>query len=137
MSDRELRQILQDVIEDIDSGRVRPPRRLMRWLGPSALAVSLGVAGAAGCDARPVGVESDGGVAVTVDAGLEQDAEPPRADAQVTPDAQPQLDAGPLVMYGPAWPPVDGGAMEDYGVSPVEPDGGPFDLYGVPPDPGE
>ena len=60
------------------------------------------------------------------------DAGPTDAMA-TTPDAQPQLDAGSVLMYGEPW--LDAGAVDDYGVPPVEPDAGDIDLYGVPPGP--
>lgn len=97
MSDRDLRRILNEIIDDLDSGRVRAPRprRLVRWLGAPMLAASLGL-GAAGCDDRAIGYVDDAGVQ--------------------------QIDAGTTEDY--AAPPVDGGAIFAYGIPPIEQDAG-------------
>lgn len=146
MSDRELRQVLLDVISDIDSGRVRVPRRRGRgWrktMGSAVLVTALGMGSAGlatGCDIRSVGQSVDGGADATA-----------RVDAGPAPAyGEPFLDAGPVLEYGepfydggiqPAYaePFVDAGSMEDYGVPPVwdaaiYPDGGgDVPAYGVP-----
>jgi hypothetical protein len=115
MSDHDLRRILQEIIEDLDAGRLRParPRRLIRWLGAPVLAASLGL-GVAGCNDRALGYADDAGA--QVDAGSNEDY------------AAPPVDAGNIFAYG--IPPV----LEDAGVdaSAEEWDGGAYDLYGVP-----
>ncbi len=106
MSEREMRRLLQDVIQDIDAGRVdvRPrrrqgPGRLRRLVAPPLIAASLGLglgaAGSTGCDGRNVGTAEDGGG-----------------------DASAQVDSGNIEAYGVV--------MMDAGV-----DGGNVDLYGV------
>lgn len=94
MSDRDLRRILNDIIDDLDAGRVRPPRprRLVRWLGAPVLAASLGL-GAAGCDDRAIGYTDDAGVNQQVDSGSSEDY------------AAPPVDAGNIFAYG--IPPMD------------------------------
>jgi hypothetical protein len=122
MSDREIREVLQEVIADIDAGRVDPrsparrrrrrerPYLLGRWLGPPLLAASLGVAaaagaGATGCTMRNVGVDED----ASGDARVEVDGGNQELYGVVGPDAG--LDAG-----------VDGGNIDLYGV--IVEDGG-------------
>ena len=97
MSDRDLRQVLEEVMADIDAGRLqvgprRRWRRLKAALGGSALALSLSL-GMASCN-MPVAAY---GVPPT-DAGV---------------DAGADVDGGPVVDYGV--PEVDGGAMPEYG----------------------
>ena len=69
MSDRDLRRILNEIIDDLDSGRLHAPRprRLMRWLGAPVLAASLGL-GVAGCEDRAIGYVDDAEVQ-QIDAG--------------------------------------------------------------------
>lgn len=144
MSDQELRGVLEEVIRDIDTGRIpirRSPRRLAAVLGPPLLALGLGL-GAGACTDRAVGVgEEEGRGApdsglVRSDAGVDPDATSPPPDAgAIVMYGEPfpeTVDAGPQIAYGQPFPEVDAGSMEDYGVPPVEPDGGPYDLYGVP-----
>ncbi len=129
MSDRELRQVLQDVIDDIDTGRVIPRRGrpLRTLLIGSALAAGLALAGCG----RPVyGVPDvdatvDAADAQTDDGAMEAYGIPPLDAAW---DASPSTDAS-----------VDAGPTEDYGAPDVDAstevdDGGVF-LYGVPPMP--
>lgn len=130
MSDHELRQVLQDVIDDIDTGRVVPRRGrgLRTLLVGSALAAGLALAGCqsaqilygapvtdAAVDARP----DDGAMTAygipPVDAGLD-----------ATPTVDASVDAGPTEDYGA--PDVDAGIDASAEVD----DGGVF-LYGVPP----
>ena len=105
MSDREMRQVLQAVIEDIDSGRVAVPRprgRLLRYLGPPLIAASLGMAAC-----------GDTGVAPLTDASAQ--------DATVE-DGGPQpayiapFDGGPVLEY---MAPFDAEVKEDGGVQPA------------------
>jgi hypothetical protein len=120
MSDQELRQVLQDVIDDIDTGRLVPRRGrgLRTLLVGSALAAGLALAGCGVAlygvppvDARPdIGATDAYGIP-PVDTGV---------DATPTTDAS--VDAGPTEDYGA--PDVDASAEVD--------DGGVF-LYGVPP----
>lgn len=123
MSDFELRRILQDVIEDLDSGRVRlaPRGAWRRAAGAAILAAGLGLGGLSGCTDRAVGVGDDAGARdarVWLDAG-------PNADY----DTPPVLDAGPMPEYGEPF--LDAGPNEDYSVPPVLDGGGDF-LYAVP-----
>ena len=103
MSDKELRQILTEVMEDLQSGRLvhwRARKILRRAVVPALLAASLGLAS---CDTEGVGMPPDSGnwamyAAPAVDAGADADA-----DADVVPDA----DWGcPACLYM-APPPVD------------------------------
>ncbi len=83
MSDREMRELLEAVIDDIDSGlvTVRRAGRLGRLVGTGLVAATLGLAG--GCTQTGVGTETD--AAPTSDAGAQADA---------------QIDAGPVDLYG-------------------------------------
>ena len=99
MSDREMRELLVGVIEDIDSGRLIMKRRsssLFRMVAPPAMAAMIALG--AGC------VMEYGGPVYGVppsDAGIDA-----AADAAWVVDAE-----------------VDSGSTEDYGVPDV--DGGP------------
>lgn len=134
MSDHELRRILQDVIRDIDEGRLRAPvqglaqrlARLGRKMAPPLVAAAIGL-GTLACEDRALGYDPDASAGPTADASVQMDVE------TIAPDAQPRLDAGSVLMYGEPW--LDAGAVDDYGVPPVEPDAGDIDLYGVPPQP--
>ncbi len=83
MSDREMRELLEAVIDDIDSGlvTVRRAGRLGRLVGTGLVAATIGLAG--GCTQTAVGTETD--AAPTSDAGAQADA---------------QVDAGPVDLYG-------------------------------------
>jgi len=137
MSDRDLRRILNDIIEDLDSGRLRPhrPRRLVRWIGGPALAASLGLGlglGATGCDDRAIGYAEDAGVH-QVDTGVHQaDTGMHQVDAGSTEDyAAPPVDAGGIYAYGIP-PMVEDAGAEAIDAGAEEWDGGAYDLYGVP-----
>jgi hypothetical protein len=124
MNDADLRTLLDQVIADLDAGRLRPPGRrprgLARRLGPPLLAVGLGL-GVAACDGRGLGV-------VEEDASV-QPVDPQRVDAGDQPAyVAPEVDGGPMVMYGEPFEPV-----VDAGVP--EPDGEPpnASLYAAPP----
>jgi len=135
MSDRELRRLLNEVIDDIETGKVKLPRRgrlarLGVGLGaPAALAIGMAMAGcdpptaAYGVPPVDAGVH-DAGPDAEVDAGPVIEYGGPEIDAAV--------DDGAVVDYGV--PPVDGslddGAVVDYGVPPV--DGGAMPEYGSP-----
>ncbi len=114
MGDRELRQVLLDVIEDIDTGRAVPRRgrgfRLL--LAGSALAAGLSLAGcdravmeygapptdayvAPIMDARPEGGAVDAYGIPMLDAGADA---APTMDASVAADAD--LDDGGVFLYG-------------------------------------
>jgi len=128
MSDRELRQVLLDVIDDIDTGRVVPRRGkgLRTLLVGSALAAGLALTG---CEiSQPVyGVPiTDAAVDARTDDGSMTAYGIPPVDAglDAAPTADASVDAGPTEDYGA--PDVDAGADVD--------DGGVF-LYGVPPMP--
>jgi len=113
MSDRELRQVLQDIIEDIDTGRVRPfrGRSLRMILAGSALAAGLALGGCETAqpvygvppndaygvpitDARPEGGAVDAYGIPMLDAGLDA---APTTDASV--DADAGWDGG-IYLYG-------------------------------------
>ena len=132
MSDRELREIVKQVIADIDTGRLRVPRprfrKLRALLGPPVFAATLGAA-AMGCG-RAVGVaDGDGGLGP--DSTMGPDATVEMYDAQPGPEpdaAPPGLDGGPVLMYGEPFPEFADAEVEP----PDDPDGGVMDLYGVP-----
>ncbi len=143
MSDRELRDVLHAVMDDIDAGRLRRPGirpRLWRLVAPPLLATSLGLAG---CGDTAVGTSQDGTVSVDgqMDAGpvLEYMAPFDAAveDGGVVPpymgpfDAA--VDAGPNLEY---MAPFDGGAEPDYAAPEVDAsveDAGFTPLYMGPP----
>ncbi len=125
-----MRRLLNDVIADIEAGRVKPRRRFGRLkavLGGGALAATLALSG---CDAEsaPVyGVPPD--ATVQYDAESDTDAQA-QADAESDIDAQAEADAGPVVEYGGpdidagvdagpvvdyGGPDIDAGAQPDYG----------------------
>ena len=87
MSDREMRLLLNDVIADIEAGRVKPRRRFGRLkavLGGGALAATLALSG---CDAESAPVYG-----VPPDATVQYDAESD-TDAQAQADAESDIDA--------------------------------------------
>lgn len=125
MSDRDLRRILEEVIEEIDRGKLRPlaPARLRGKIGGAVLAAALGL-GVAACNGRVVGTVTDGG-------GLPDVAQLDRPDAAQTdpPDAEvvadAAVDSGPLTAYG--IPQVDAGDVDAGTV--VTLDGGIISMY--------
>ncbi len=128
MSDRDMRELLHQVMADIEKGRVQRPRprrrfRLGPWLAPPLLAASLGLAG---CDDRSVGSATD---ATVVDAAT--DAGP---DTAYMAPFDAAMDTGVMPPY--MAPPFDAGPEPDY-ASPfdatVEEDGGAIPLYMGPP----
>ena len=143
MSDLDLRRILNEIIDDFDTGRIRTVRARLptvrNVVGSAVIAVTLGLGGVA-CDTQSVGSTTDAG-SHTTDAGTEQDAAmqidggmdllymAPMVDAGPMPEyAEPFYDAGDVPAYmGPYW---------DASVDPDE-DGGPQTAYGVPPVPPE
>lgn len=141
MSDRDMRQLLREVMADIEEGRVPKPRprrsRLTPWLFPPLLAASLGLAA---CDDRSVGTSGDATVptdAIT-DTGPTADAiyaAPPVDAAMDTgvspPYMAPPFDAGPGPEYGS---PFDAGPEPDY-ASPFDAtvDDGAIPVYLAPP----
>ena len=88
MSDRELRQILRDVMEDIDAGRLA---RVGRALGRTAVVASLAVGSAISCAAAPPRQRDAqvGSEASVHDAS-------PMHDTGITDDASPSSDASDL-----------------------------------------
>jgi hypothetical protein len=101
MPEPELRQILRDVIADIDAGRVdvRPRRRRGRWLGSSVVAAALGLAGGAlgaGCEQHALGVDRD----AAVDAGSIVLYGIARTDAALDAAADAEVDGGNVDLYG-------------------------------------
>ncbi len=89
MSDRDMRELLEAIIDDIDSGlvTVRRAGRLGRLVGTGLVAATIGLAG--GCNQTAVGTETDG--APTSDAA-------PISDAGAHEDVW--VDSGPLDTYG-------------------------------------
>ena len=124
MSDRDLREIVKEVITDIDSGRIRLPRRrfgrLRALLATPVIAASLGVA-AMGCDDRAVGISEDGGVQHQVD-----DAGEESCDAARFPDG----DFFPV--YGEPFPELTDASAEEPDADGVGLDGGIVGVYSVP-----
>jgi len=132
MSDREMRNLLQQVMADIEASRgtgPRLPRRLKRglgpWLAPPLLAASLGLAA---CGNTAVGTDRD--ATVTTDAVM--DASPPVDAAYMAPfDAEADIGVMPPYMA----PPFDAGPEPDY-ASPFDAaveDGGSIPVYMGPP----
>ena len=109
-----MRRILEEVIEEIDGGRLRPrvPPRLRTRIGGTVVAVALGL-GAAACDGRVVGTVTDAGGPPDVahlDPPDVAHLDPP--DAEVLADAA--IDSGPLTTYGFPWlDPSDAGAQPE------------------------
>ncbi|MFH2006480.1 MAG: hypothetical protein ABI333_07840 [bacterium] len=121
MSDQDLRKLLEDVIEDIDSGRVQPPcrprRRLGRLIAGSALVAGLALAG---CDTAqpaygvpPTDAQTMSDSAVSGDAAVDAD---PVVDYG-GPDIDAAVDSGPVIEYGgpDLDAAVDSGPVVDYG----------------------
>lgn len=128
MSDREMRDLLQAVIEDIDSGRLAVPRprgRLVRYLGPPLVAASLGMTGCLDRDVEPATDAS------TQDATVKEDGAQP---AYIAP-----FD-GAVIEYAAPFDssvPLDDGAVLEY-MAPFDAeveDGGAVPLYMGPPPP--
>jgi hypothetical protein len=74
MDDRTLRELLQEVMADLDRRMQAPRRRLPHLVGPALLAASLGLAG---CTGRSIGSGEDAAHTVRYteeDAGPEMDA---------------------------------------------------------------
>jgi len=125
-----MRRILEEVIEEIDGGRLRPrvPPRLRTRIGGTVVAVALGL-GAAACDGRVVGTVTDAGGPPDVahldppdvahlDPPDVAHLDPPDVahldppDAEVLADAA--IDSGPLTTYGFPWlDPSDAGAQPE------------------------
>lgn len=143
MSDRDLRRILNEIIDDFDAGRIQTVRTRLptvrNVVGSAVIAVTLGLGGVA-CDTESVGSANDA-TTTTTDAATGQDAATqidggmdllymaPIVDAGPMPEyAEPFIDAGDVPAYmGPYW---------DASVDPDE-DAGPQTAYGVPPVPPE
>lgn len=149
MSDRDLRRILSEIIEDFDTGRIRMIRTRLpgvrNVLGSAVIAVTLGL-GSAACDTQSVGTATDAGpqrdAAAQIDGGMDLMYMAPAVDAGPMPEyaepfydggimpayAEPFYDAGDVPAYmGPYWdasvdPQEDAGNMGAYGVPPVPPE---------------
>lgn len=95
MSDREIRELLEAVIDDIDAGRVTVRRagRLGKLVGTGLVAATLGLSG--GCTETAVGTGTDAA---------------PTADAGTQADANAEVDSGPVDLYG-IW--TDDAAVSD------------------------
>lgn len=130
MSDRKMRELLEQVMADIDKARIprpRPRRRLGPWLAPPLLAASLGL-GLAGCTDTAVGTEQD--ATVTADAVIDAG---PAVDAAYMAPFDASMDTGVMPPY--MAPPFDAGPEPDY-ASPFDAtvqDGGAMPLYMGPP----
>ena len=161
MSEREIRRILNEIIDDFDAGRIHPVRRRLpkvrNFVGSAMIAATLGLGGVA-CDTQSVGSISDAGVqrdaaAQQIDGGMDLLYMAPMVDAGPMPEyAEPFDDGGIMPAYGEpfyddggvyeyASPPIDAGEAPAYmapstdaAVQPDE-DGGVYGLYGVPPVP--
>jgi hypothetical protein len=144
MSDKDYRQLLSEVMQEIDSGRltVRHPRGgLFRYLGPPLLAASLGL-GACGDTAIGTGQDAgpgDDGTVATDAVGYADAAYMAPFDARPWPDARP-LDGYVIPPY--MGPPFDGGPVPEYMGPTVDAgsedeDGGITPLYMAPPEPDE
>ncbi len=143
MSDGDLRRILNEIIDDFDTGRIRIVRKRLptvrNVVGSVVIAVALGLGGVA-CDTESVGSMTDA-TTHTTDAGTQPDAAAqidggvdlmymaPEVDAGPMPEyAEPFVDAGDVPAYmGPYWdasvdPDQDGGPQTAYGVPPVPPE---------------
>jgi hypothetical protein len=138
MSDTDLRRILDEVIADLDTGRVVLPRprgfRLGALLAGPALAAGMALAGCQEPQTLYGVPPTDGQVAdATVDSGPVVEYAAPDASADAA------LDDGAITLYSA--PPdsgvLDGGAVPEYGGPPTDagPDGGPVPLYQAPPPP--
>ena len=104
MSEREMREVLQAVIDDIDTGRLAVPplrSRLVRYLGPPLVAASLGLTGCIDRDVEPARDSS------TQDATIQNDGAQP---AYIAP-----FD-GAVIEYAA---PFDGSVDPDGGVQPA------------------
>ncbi len=160
MSDRDLRKLLNEIIEDFDAGRIRMVRRRLpgvrNMVGSAMIAATLGLGGVA-CDTQSVGTSTDAGAqrdaAAQVDAGGDLLYMAPEVDAGPMPEyAEPFMDGGIMPAYGEpfyddggiyeyASPPIDAGEAPAYmGPFPdasveEEEDGGFNTAYGVPPVP--
>ena len=102
MGDRELRQVLLDVIDDIDTGRAVPyrGRGFRMFLAGSALAAGLAVVGCGRAVLAYGGPPTDAYVVPIMDARPEGGAvdATPTTDASVAADAD--LDDGGVFLYG-------------------------------------
>ncbi len=130
MSDRDLRRILEEVIEEIDQGKLRPlaPARLRGKIGGAVLAAALGL-GVAACNGRVVGTVTDaGGLPDVAQLDRPDGAQIDPPDAEVVADAA--VDSGPQTAYG--IPQVDAGDVDagdvDAGTV-VTLDGGVISMY--------
>jgi hypothetical protein len=160
MSDRDLRRILDEIIEDFDTGRIQLIRSRMPGIrnvvGSAVIAVTLGLGGVA-CDTQSVGTTGDAGpqrdAAAQIDGGMDLLYMAPPVDAGPMPEyAEPFDDGGIMPAYAEPFP-DDGGGYEyldagdvpaymapswDAGTDPdPEVDAGNNAAYAVPPIPPE
>lgn len=119
MRDLELRRILEEVMTEIDSGKIRVKKRrfstLKAALAPAILSVGMGLA-AAGCDGRAVGAadEHEG----PSDASYVADAEQ-RPDAGSV-DAYQEPDSGFMPVYGEPFPEEEDASIPEDASLPYE-----------------
>ncbi len=113
MTDREMRAVLHQIIEDIDEGRLKLPRRSSRALpvGGSVLVAALGL-GLVGCS---------GSKPTTVTPAPTETVEPKPAPTETS--TTPSPPPAPTETK-----PVDPGPTPDY----MAPDPAPQPMYGVP-----
>ncbi len=127
MNDRDMRELLQEIIDDVDQGRVRVTRpRVLKTAGTVlAAAAALGIAACSGPakrdardpgDNRPAPAQVDAGTqAAEPDAAANNDPTPKPPDMQPPP---------PVPAYGvpvtqprpPKRRPLDPGPQPEYGV---------------------
>lgn len=158
MSDRDLRRILNEIIDDFDTGRIQLLRSRLpgvrNVVGSAVIAVTMGLGGVA-CDTQSVGTATDAGpqrdAVSQIDGGVDLLYMAPAVDAGPMPEyAEPFIDGGITPAYAEPFP-DDGGVYEvlDAGDAPAymapswdastdpEADGGFNTAYGVPPVPPE
>jgi hypothetical protein len=125
MNDEILRALLQEIIDDVDAGRIAilKPRAVTGLVGGSVLAVALGL-----------GACSGGGTPAARDPGTARPAAVDATTAASRPAPPPPMDMGPQPEYAaPAPMGVDMGPQPEYGGPPVmRVDPGTYAEYGVP-----
>jgi len=114
MNEREMRELLQEVIDDVDSGRVEVEKpRVLKVAGP-LLALAIGLAGCSGPGNKHVKDPGDNrSVAAQPDSGVKVVPRPPPPDMRVRipppvpaygvpiarPRPKPMKDPGPVAEY--------------------------------------
>jgi hypothetical protein len=127
MDDQQLRDLLHEIIHDVDAGRVTVPRPrgLAAALGAPVLVAALGLGACSGAGQSPAR-----------EPAARRDAPPPAADAAaaMAPDLGPPVAPAygvPPPLDRPTPPPMDPGAVAEYAVvMPMDP--GPQPEYAAP-----